>query len=218
MRDIIEVASLGLLSINTLLFLRGLKLYKFNSYKWFCAFLVFTLIISSIVSYTAYKVINNLAFSHYYFTFQFLLFSFFFKELFRSKKQKNFVNITIILTLLILIYLFSSGKIQYYTTEPFNPIQVFICSFPIIVFSIMHLYNSLDTDFRFLWITAGILIYLSVSTFVFILGGIINDLKNPKYWGLGNILWGSHEYFVLLFYVLIFIEWYKSFRLKKIKF
>lgn len=82
----------------------------------------------------------------------------------------------------------------------------------------MHLYNSLDTDFRFLWITAGILIYVSVSTFVFILGGIINDLNNPKYWELGNILWGSHEYFILLFYILIFIEWYKSFRLKKIKF
>ena len=82
----------------------------------------------------------------------------------------------------------------------------------------MHLYNSLDTDFRFLCITAGILIYVSVSTFVFILGGIINDLNNPKYWLLGNILCGSYEYFILLFYILIFIEWYKSFRLKKIKF
>ncbi|GGI56505.1 hypothetical protein [Winogradskyella haliclonae] len=204
------------LIVNTVLFLVGLKKAKNKKeYYVFTIYLISISVISGIMSYLASYEENNLFLSHYYFVVQFILLSWFFYELFQKRQKKLVVKFTgIVVFTLAILYL--TGEIAYYSVEPFNPLEVFICSFPIIVYSIIHLYNSLNNTLNYAYVNTGILVYISISTLVFILASVLN---NPESYSMQvvDILWEFNSAFFLLYHVLIFVEWLKKFQWIKVK-
>ena len=64
-----------------------------------------------------------------------------------------------------------------------------------------------------MYINAGILIYLTTSTLIFILGDYLSGISNAA---VKNI-WFINAVLYVTYLVLIFIEWWKNFRVIKNK-
>ncbi|MBP9792902.1 MAG: hypothetical protein KBC56_02785 [Flavobacterium sp.] len=60
----------------------------------------------------------------------------------------------------------------------FSLFEIFITSLPIIVYATFHLYNLLNEEKRFYYITIGLLIYLFGSTIVFLTANLLLSLKS----------------------------------------
>lgn len=85
----------------------------------------------------------------------------------------------------------------------FNILEIFLTSFPLVVYSIVHLYNSLSRKGQFMYVNAGILIYLTTSTLIFILGDYLASERSDlirKIWYLNKVLY-------IGYLVLILMEW-----------
>jgi len=119
--------------------------------------------------HAAYGIRNHYV-SHFYFLPQFVLLSLFYKTLF-TKFQKKIVN-TILITILSIL------TIQYITFPKLlvelNTLEVLLTNSAIIFYAILHLYNSLTEKGKFMYINAGILLYISCSTLIFFLFRLVN--------------------------------------------
>ncbi len=211
LNDTIQYLGLIILLINIFLFTKSHSFYSKNM-----AFIIlFTYVTISfsfdlINEYMHSKRINNLYLSHFYFIYQFILFSYFYLLLFKQKQQQLLVKV------IFLIVIISLGL--YHIIYPkklfeFNLLEVFITSFPLVIYSVIHLYNSLTTEGKFLYINAAILIYLSSSTLIFFLGNYLAQFDQEM---VVNI-WSIHKILRLIFLILIFLEWKNSFSSYKIK-
>jgi hypothetical protein len=199
--DFFEYLGLLLLIINSCLYIRSYKTHKSSvAFKYFTVYLCCICIIQVIGHVYAYFEENNLYLSHFYFIIQFVSLSLFFKALF-TNIQKKIVNFLLILVLVIL-------GIQYYTTPDlfyqFNNLEIFITSVPLIVYSIIHMYNSLNKSPRYMYINAGVLIYITTSTLIYILGNflatLIDNIAVTNIWFLNKVLYA-------VYMLLIMIEW-----------
>ncbi|MGB6269487.1 MAG: hypothetical protein WBF67_10815 [Olleya sp.] len=145
---------------------------------------------------------NNLFLTHYYFILQFIFLSLFYSILF-TKKQKNYQIIISVLVFLILLIQYGTNTGLYYK---FNLLEILITSLPLVIYSVFHLYNSLSKPGNYMFINAGVLVYLSVSTLVFILGNLMNTLDRS----LSGDIWFLNRLFYLVYLVLFLIEWKKN--------
>ena len=199
-----------LIIVNTFLYLRS---YKYNSsntsYKLFCLYLICSLIVNVCVFILAEYQINNLYFSHYYFISQFIILSLFYRPLF-TKNQRHIILILLVFVLGILAVQYSIAPELYFR---FNTTEVFITCFPIVVYSIMHLYNSLNKPSPFMYINSGILLYVTTSTLIFILGDYLSSTSGVS---VDNI-WFINKVLYVIYLVLILAEWWNNFRLVKSK-
>ena len=207
--DFFLYAGFILISINTLLYLIGYKQnIKTLAYKYFTFYLIVTLIISFWSWYLATKQMNNLHLSHVYFISQFLLLSLFYYSLF-NKKQKKYVKIITIITCAALVIQYSIKSDLMYK---FNIFEIFITSLPLVTYSIIHLYNSLNHANNYLLINAGILIFITSSTLIFILGNYIssNNLTNSD---LKNNIYLINRILYVVYLILILLQWKRNFQL-----
>ena len=191
-----------LLFINVVLFTRSY--FKFKNDKaitYFIIYLFITLCVlsTSIIIIDIFKKRNNLFLSHFYFIFQFIFLSLFYKELF-TKRQGVWVNITFLIVGTILIIQYSINPSLFFK---FNLLEIFITSFPLVIYSIIHLYNSLSSPGKYMYINAGVLIYLAASTLIFILGNLINVVDRP----LQTNIWFINKILYVGYLILILIEW-----------
>lgn len=154
------------------------------------------------------KYPGNLYLSHFYFISQFTLLSLFYYNLLVKKKQLILIKVLFPIVIIPLVIQYSYKPKLFYE---FNVFEVFITSFPIIIYSIIHLYNSLTEKTKFFYINAGILVYLSVSTLIFILGDFLSGLDLKQ---VDNI-WYINKYSYIGYLILIFLEW--KFNLSKVK-
>ncbi len=202
--------SIALIFINSCLYIWS---YIFNKKKLDLLFFAIYLLVSAFVmiasSIIANKGDNNLHYSHIYFITQFIFLSLFYRTLFKSN-QKRGVNIVILLVLFTL-------TIQYFKNphliDQFNLLEIFITSVPVIIYSIIHLYNSLSKKGEYMFINSGVLIYLTTSTLIFILGDYLSVYNNTaviKIWMINKVLY-------IVYLVLILIEWKKLNSLRKSK-
>ncbi len=207
LEDIIENAGVVILFINIIVFLITFKFHrKKKTYVIFTVYLIVTFVIQAWSFYLAYDGgRDNLFLSHYYFVLQFILLSFFYESLF-VKHQKKYVFTTLIIILIILTIRYVNEPSRYFK---FDLVEIFICSLPLVIYSIVYLYNSLNMSKGYFYINAGILIYLSASTLIFILGNYLStqDINT----GIREI-WMINDVLYLLFLMLIFIEWFKNYR------
>lgn len=123
---------------------------------------------------------NSHHLSHFYFIPQFILLSLFYKTLF-SSLQKKLVNI-------LMFIVFSILTIQYIIHPnllvEINPFEIAITCGVLVIFPIIHLFNSLAKKGEYMYINAGILFYISLSTLLFIIRKIsstegLTSLYNP---------------------------------------
>ncbi|WP_055447563.1 hypothetical protein [Lacinutrix mariniflava] len=199
-------------NLGVLLLLINAILYSYTYYKtkkntalaYFATYLILTFCILSlsiiIVEYFGVK--NNLFLSHFYFLFQFIFLSLFYKCLF-TKKQKNWVNIIFGLVALVL-------SIQYFNNSSlftkFNLLEILLTSLPLVLYSIIHLYNSLGRTRKYMYINSAVLIYLSVSALIFILANLIITIDDA----LSINVWFLNKVFYVGYLILILIEWKTS--------
>lgn len=205
-----EYAVIPINIINTIVYLFSLKnIKKNNTYTLFCIYLLCALIINiSVITLASFKE-HNLFLSHYYFILQFILLSLFYRTLF-EKHQKLLVDILLIMNTIIL-------TIQYVLTPElyfkFNTTEVFITCAPIVIYSVIHLYNSLSKSSKFMYINIGILVYLTISTLIFILGDYLSEVSYEA----GKNIWFFNKVMYVFYLILIFTEWWKNFRVIKNK-
>lgn len=203
LRDIAVI----LLVVNTCLYVFTTSFFKqTTAIKIFTLHLVVLFLVDSCASYFSSLGKNNLFLSHIYFINQFILLSWFYYTLF-SRQQKKWVlgiGITVIVSLII------QYSINIDAFWRFNLFEVLVTSLPLVLYSIMHLYNSLMVKGLCLYINASVLIYLSVSTIVFFFGNYIN--LNDKGLQLNTeifpfSIWDINIALLIINRVLVFWEW-----------
>ncbi len=202
-----------LLLVNTFLYTKS-----YNSLKKVIAFkllylyiaLSFVLNIITIIS-SAYKY-NNLFLSHFYFIFQLILISAFYIIIFKTIKQRRLVRILFISIITTLAIQYTINPYAYFR---FSLLEIFLTSFPLIIYSIIHLYNSLTTKGEYLYVNAAILIYLTATTLIFILGNYLTGIDIDK--ALARNIWIIHKALNVIFLILFLLEWKNSFSSYKIK-
>lgn len=196
-----------ILALNVLLYLIRLRYESGNSYKILTAYLIgfFVLQITSIIYFNLN--ISSVFFSHFLFVFQFVLLSLFFYSLFTKKQQKIIVLIVIPVVLSVLIYTYFSENFIF---SNFNTLEVFITYVPIIVFSILHFYNMLDSKKKFYYTNAGILIYLLGTLVIYLAGNIIVNITTDT----STLLFYINMSVYIVYQLLLFVEWKQSFSKK----
>ncbi len=206
---ILEYLGIVLIFINACLYIKSyINNRNVVALKYFSLYLSVSFIVLTTTIVLGSLRINNLYLSHFYFLTQFVLISLFYKSIFREH-QKRWIDLTIALILTIL-------AIQYITKPglffKFNILEIFLSSFPLIVFSVIHLYNSLSEKGQFMYINAGILIYLTTSTLIFILGDYLSNYENSK---AIKQIWLINKVLYIIYLALILLEWKNRFLLIK---
>lgn len=111
---------------------------------------------------------------HFYELFQFILLSYFYSLLLKTKTQLY----TVYLILIILpVFLLSRYLLNPTLFFEYNLIESYLTTIPLIIYATMHLYNNLGEKSRFYYINLGLLFYLFTSTFIFLLYKLITVLN-----------------------------------------
>ena len=178
----------------------------------FCIYLLIIGIIDATAGTLGIFKKYNLFLSHFYFVAEFIILSFFFRELLMPS-QRKFTNVLIGVVSLLILILFILSGLHYYELKPFNPFQIIICAIPILIFSVMHLYNSMISEIRFVFVTVGILFYKTLSVVIFM---VLNFANTKEFVGnFPSLLWDLNQICLLIYMGLIFTEWFKNYRVKK---
>jgi hypothetical protein len=198
--DILTYLSLAILLLNIILYLKGYRPHRRAvAFKIFIIYILcmFAVLVTSNVF--AMYTWNNLFLSHLYFISQFILLSLFYGRLF-TRAQQLVTHIVGIIVLIIIGMHYVMDPSQWHT---FSLLEVFLTSFPLVIYSIIHLYNSLNKKGAYLYINAGILVYLSSSTLIFFLGNYQIGLDEST---VSN-MWFMNKVLYLIYLILIFFEW-----------
>jgi hypothetical protein len=194
-----EYSTVVFLFINAVLFLFSYK-QKDKAYQYFSWYLVFICVIQITGFILASYTIRNLFLSHFYFWGQLLFLSAFYKSIFK-KTQHKWIHLSNIIVAIILLLQYIT---QPYAFNRFNTLEVFLCSFPLVVFSLMHLTNTLTGKSKYMFINAGILMYLTTSSLIFILGDFLSAMTKSE---MTDNIWFINKVLYVVYLVLIFIEW-----------
>lgn len=196
-----EYLGISLLFVCTILYFKSYSKHTI-ALKYFSWYLLAICCIQ-ITSFVLSKLtIRNLFLSHFYFWIQLTLLSLFYKSLFTSK-QKKYVSIVFICVCLILITQYLINPNKFFV---FNTLEIFITTFPIVIYTMTHLYNALTKKGKFMYINAAILIYLTTSTLIYILGDYLSNLRGEL---ISNI-WFLNKVLYVVYISLILTEWKMS--------
>jgi len=195
-----------ILLINVILFIKGFS-NNGKAFKIFTIYSVLIFIIQIIVNVLNYLKINNLFLSHFYFILQFFLLSFFYLTILKVNFQKTTIKLLLILCPLILVIQYLMDPNLFFE---FNLFEIFITSFPIIIYSTYYLYNLLNEKKDFYYINLGILIYLFGSTVLFLVGNLVAKLDN----NLNDIPWILNSALYIMYQLFILVEWKNNFSKK----
>jgi hypothetical protein len=150
---------------------------------------------------------NNLFLTHFYFIGRFVFISLFYRQIL-NKKQKKIQIIINVLVFLTLLIQYTANTDLYFK---FNLLEIFITSFPLIIYSVFHLYNSLSKSGKYMYINTGILVYISISTLIFILGNLMNTIDKS----LADNIWFFNRVIHIGYLVFFLIEWKENLWKKK---
>lgn len=154
---------------------------------------------------------NNLFLSHFYFILRFLTLSFFYRSLLKNTQLK-IVDFSLVCCLTFFVLYHLGGFFDFYNIKAFHPFEVFTCSVPIILFAGLHVYNSIENRLNFIYVNFGLLLYMTVSTLIFISAYVLNAGDSSQFvvvhlWDLNTIFW-------IICLLLFNIEWWKNYRIK----
>ncbi len=192
-----------ILLINTFLYFKS---YRKNliAFKIVSYYLLLCLIVQVYSSYLSSLTIRNLFLSHYYFIGQFILLSFFYSKVLRSKKLSSIINIIVFIVSIILIiyyYLYPKDYLKW------NVLEIAITSIPLLIYSFIFFIKNIDNleNKKYIYFNSGLFIYLLSSTLLFTLGNIGTRSVKLYIWKFNSILY-------LVYQILVFVEWYKNIR------
>lgn len=167
-------------------------------------FKIFTLYCLSMLTVQLASIIvvrmnfENLFLSHFYFGLQFLILSFFYYYLMKDHFQRKIIKISLIVCLAALGIQYALDWSLFFK---FSLLEIFITSLPLIIFATFHLYNLLNEEKKYYYITTGLLIYLFGSTIVFLTANLLISLKSriafEQIYNLNVYLYVVYQLFIL---------------------
>lgn len=172
-----------------------------KAYTFFIGYLAWILICEIVFYVLNSQKINNLFFSHYYLIGQFLLLGLFFHEILIEKYQKKTARTFLIIIPVVLVIQYIIYPEKYYV---FNLFEIFVTSYSIIILALFHLYNILDTQKKYNYISLGLLLYLISSTVIFLSGNlytVMNRKLHKEIWVFNVVMFIVYQIFILAEYL-----------------
>ena len=179
-----------------------------RSLTLFTVYLCVIAIIQGLSFLLWYHKMNNLYLSHFYFIAQFILLSLFYREALVRKAYKTLTTALLAAVLMVLGVQYALQPGLYYK---FNILEIVLTSLPLVAYSVLYFYESLNENKQLLYINSGIFFYLLSSTLLFASGNFINDSSSS----LSTLIWKMNVSLYLIYQILLFTEWYKNLRTKK---
>ena len=204
--DYISLIGYVILFFNTVCF--SLTKIKERPYLILTIYLFFIISIEILGNYYQNEKNGNLFLTHYYFIIQSIFLSIFYYLIINNTFLKKTIKIVLPATLFSL-------AIQYYfypeLYHVFNVFEIFICIIPLVVYSLVHLFQTLGgNNKKYIYITSGVLIYFLPHALVFSSGNLMPNLPKKT----NQIIWLVNVLLYVVFLLLITVEWYKNFRRK----
>lgn len=194
-----------LLLINIILYITCFS-KKRETRNIFVFYLIYIGLIQLISSILFSQGKPNLFLSHFYFVGQFIFLSLLYKKILIKKIYKTIINSAFIIVCTVVTIQYILFPKLFFT---FNLFEIIISSIPIIFYSFLFFFESIaNINKQYIYINAGVFIYLSSSTLLFCAGNLINASTSSYkklIWEINMILYG-------VYLILIFVEWYKNFR------
>lgn len=199
---LVSLVGLFLLLVNSILF------YKTRKNKDARYLIIMTYLICLFVEELFCNIIgfyrpgSNFFLSHYYFIFQFIALSIFFRNLFSNSVLKSVILFFLIGVLILL-------GIQYYN-EPglywrFNLLEISVTSVLLISYALIFLMQNLKkVKSNYLYFTNGLVLYLISSLSIFLTGNTDSVIFTEPFL---LDFWFFNSLFYILYQVLIFKEW-----------
>lgn len=134
---------------------------KSKAYKVFSVFLLVNVILGFVSDklYSWFKIYNHF-FINVIFLFQFGFLSLFYSYSFDNKKWRNVVEILLILVVSYLLIKYLIFPESFFV---FHYEDIYITVFPLIVYSVMYLYNEYDRPQELYYANLGMLMYLIMN-------------------------------------------------------
>lgn len=198
--EILSLIGKGILLINLAVYCIGFSKTG-KAYTFFISYLAWILICEIVFYVLNSQKINNLFFSHYYLIGQFVLLGLFFHEILSEKYQKKTALILLMSIPVILFIQYMIYPEKYYV---FNLFEIFVTSYSIIILALFHLYNILDTEKKYNYISLGLLLYLISSTVIFLSGNlytVMNRKLHKEIWVFNVIMFIVYQIFILAEYL-----------------
>lgn len=196
-----------------LILLINLIFYSYSFFRkekanvFFITYLAFIFIIQISMEILYYLKMNNLFLVNSFFIGQMLFLGLFYNSILKIKRQKQFVKISLVLALLVLIVQFINAPQEFLK---FNLFEITLTSLLIVVFALLHFYNMLTENKKYYYVNMGIMLYLLSSTVLFIIGNLTSVLNNEvKY-----LSWQLNAFLNIVYYLFILFEWKVSFSKK----
>ncbi|MCC3217132.1 hypothetical protein LIV57_17830 [Chryseobacterium sp. X308] len=198
--EILSLIGKGILLINLAVYCIGFS-GRGKAYTFFIGYLVWILVCEIVFYVLNSQKINNLFFSHYYLIGQFLLLGLFFHEIVTEKYQKKTARTLLIIIPVVLVIQYIIYPEKYYV---FNLFEIFVTSYSIIILALFHLYNILDTQKKYNYISLGLLLYLISSTVIFLSGNlytVMNRKLHKEIWVFNVVMFIVYQIFILTDYL-----------------
>ncbi|NWL03431.1 hypothetical protein DM790_21610 [Flavobacterium collinsii] len=207
MTDLLIYSGYSILLIN-------LILYSFSFFQkekanvFFVCYLAFAFLMQISMETLFHLKMNNLFLVNTFFIGQMILLGLFYHSILKIKIQKQFLKVSLILALFVLMIQFINTPQEFLK---FNLFEITLTSLLIVVFALMHFYNMLTENKAYYYVSMGIIIYLLSSTVLFIIGNLTSTLNNDvKY-----LSWMVNAFLNVIYYLFILFEWKVSFSPKR---
>ncbi|MDQ1859146.1 MULTISPECIES: hypothetical protein [unclassified Chryseobacterium] len=198
--EILSLIGKGILLINLAVYCIGFS-GGGKAYTFFISYLAWILLCEIVFYVLNSQKINNLFFSHYYLIGQFLLLGLFFHEIVTEQYQKKTARTLLIIIPVVLVIQYIIYPEKYYV---FNLFEIFVTSYSIIILALFHLYNILDTQKKYNYISLGLLLYLISSTVIFLSGNlytVMNRKLHKEIWVFNVVMFIVYQIFILIDYL-----------------
>ncbi|WP_300979378.1 hypothetical protein [Flavobacterium sp.] len=177
---------------------------------FFMTYLYFAFIMNAImyVYYILHR--SNLVFMNLFFIGDMVLLGLFYSSILKTKWQKMGVKLSIVTALLFLIIQIVLNVKQLFT---FNLFVIALTCTSLVIFAVMHLYNMLTDKKDYYYFTIGLILYLSSSTILYLVGGL--TVKLPD--NVKLISWNLNAVLMIVYQLFILYEWNVGFFVRKSK-
>lgn len=197
----LSLFSLFLLLINAILFSTQLKKNSNKIYKYVTIYLIVLFIVEAFCNAIGYLNPGaNFFLSHFYFNAQFALLSGVFYQLFSNRKLKKTILFNYVIVTLIIAFMYLSNLDSFWE---FNLFEIAATSILLIVYAIIHFYNTLHKPKQYFYLMIGLVMYLLCSSYIFLFGNYeLVFIKDPYI-----DIWIFNTLFYIIYQIFIYKEW-----------
>ena len=145
---------------------------------------------------------SNFFLSHYYFIFQFIILSIFFRGLFSNAVLKKAILILLVLVLILLAIQYSRTPELYWQ---FNLFEIGVTSALLVLYALIYLTQNFENvKSNYMYFSNGLIIYLVSSSTIFLSGNSDSVIFTEPFL---LDFWFFNSLFYILYQFLIFREW-----------